>query len=78
MRTRPGKPSSFFALRCEDPNNVEALNNLGVTLKREQNFTAAMEVLRRAARIAPKDARIRSNLASAFTARATSRARFRK
>jgi Flp pilus assembly protein TadD len=56
----------FRAALHEDPNNVEVLNNLGVTLKRERNFTAAVEVLRRAAKIAPKDARIRSNLGSAL------------
>jgi len=56
----------FRAAIREDPNNVEALNNLGVTLKRERNFSAAIEVLRRALRLSPKDARIRSNLASAL------------
>jgi Flp pilus assembly protein TadD len=64
-QTREAEQRFRAALR-EDPDNVEVLNNLGVTLKRERNFAAAVEVLRRASKIAPKDARIRSNLASAL------------
>jgi Flp pilus assembly protein TadD len=67
-RTREAEQRFRAAIR-EDANNVEVLNNLGVTLKRERNFSAAVEVLRRAVRIAPKDARIRSNLASALHGR---------
>jgi len=49
-----------------DPKNFEALNNLGVLLKRENKFTAAVGFLRKAAQLAPKDARIHSNLAGAL------------
>src|SRR6478672_5445663 len=56
----------FRAAVNADPKNFEALNNLGVVLKRENKFTAAAVFLRKAAQLAPQDARIHSNLAAAL------------
>src|ERR1700758_4682001 len=46
-----------------DPQNADALNNLGVILRRRGDPIKAVELLRRAASLRPNDARIRSNLA---------------
>src|SRR6266446_4367408 len=49
-----------------DPRDVDALNNLGVILRRKGEPDKAMELLQGAAKAWPNDARIRSNLALAL------------
>src|SRR5579859_1415635 len=49
-----------------DPQDADALNNLGVILRRKAQPGLAIDFLRRAASVRPNDPRIRSNLALAL------------
>ena len=49
-----------------DPKNVDAHNNLGVTLRRRKDFQGAAAAFQAALQLRPKDARIHSNVALAF------------
>lgn len=51
--------------RGSDPRDPQALNNLGFWLYSNGNYRAAVEKLKRAARLAPDDERILNNLALA-------------
>ena len=54
---------AFEAALKSDENNPEHLNNLGYLLYKDGNYDRAAKYLKRAARIAPKDARVWNNLA---------------
>jgi|GEM_PF-1973196 len=57
----------FNQILATAPNNIAALNNKGIVLKKQCNWSDAIQVLQRALSIAPQQAEIIKNLASCYT-----------
>ena len=49
-----------------EPEDAQVLNNLGFTLYQNGNYRAAVDRLKRAAKLAPRDERILNNLGLAL------------